>query len=88
MANLAQRYIGSTKNAVASVISAPKVLNENRKASQANADADAIRDARKYPKNVPALDASGRPTDAFKARSVASDAKSRIVKRAEAMKKK
>lgn len=72
-------------NAAATVMSAPVVLSNKRKAAQANADADLIRKARSYD-GAPSYEPGVGPTEAGKVRSLAADAKERSMKRVKKLK--
>ncbi len=76
-------FFTPVKKAVASVISAPVVLSNKRKAAQANADADIMQKARQFD-GAPSYD--NGPTEAGKVRSLAEDAKARTMKRASKLK--
>ncbi len=82
MSNIVTRYAGKVAGNAKGLFDQVKY---GRQAAQNNADADTLKRANGYPKNGAKLDASGEPTEGFKARSLGDDAKTRIVARAKAM---
>ena len=74
------------QNAAGTVIASPTLVSQRIKRMRSDADAKIINNARGIPKNIHPFGIGNEVTDAYKARSLAEDAKKRVIKRASKLK--
>lgn len=78
MDKILKKVKGGVINATANVLSAPAQIKSKLSQNQSDSDYKTLKKANAYDK---ALDfQGGKPTEAFKARSLASDVKARLLK--------
>jgi len=79
-ANKVKNIIKKAQNTVGTVIAAPAIVKSKTKQNRADSDFKALKKAKEYA-GAPDFDDYGKPTDAFKARTVADGVKQRLTRK-------